>query len=152
MTAVAASGLLTASCGTGPVPVGGVDLDARTAEVCSALVAALPGTVDGAERRDVEPPGAPGAAWGDPPIVLRCGVAMPESFDDFATCQVTDGVGWFVPEEQMTGTPVAITMTTIGRDVNVEVALPEEHWPPANAMVDLGEAIEAATDEVDPCV
>ena len=119
---------------------------------CSDLVAALPATVDGAQRRDVAPPDAPGAAWGDPPIRLRCGVPDPEGFDDFATCHQTNGVGWYIPEEQVTGSAEPVTMTTIGRDVNVEVSLPVEHFPPAAAMVDLAEAIKATTTMVDPCV
>ena len=127
-------------------------LDAGADRECSALVKALPATVDGARRRDVEPAGSPAAAWGDPPIVLRCGVAMPKAFDEFAACQETNGVGWFIPEEQMTGEARSITMTTIGRDVNVQVALPPEHWPPANAMVDLAPAIKKATEETRPCV
>ena len=39
-----------------------------------------------------------------------------------------------------------------GRDVNIEVALPVEHFPPANAMVDLAAAIKQTTEEVDGCV
>lgn len=143
--------LLLASCG-GPVAVDVPDLRGSTARICSKLVSALPDTVDGAERRGVEPAGGPAAAWGDPAIVLRCGVEMPRSFDDFATCQETNGVGWFIPDEQMTGAATEITMTTIGRDVNIEVALPVEHFPPANAMVDLSAAIERTTEEIDPCV
>ncbi len=108
--------------------------------------------MDGAEQRTVEPAGGQAAAWGDPAIVLRCGVRMPESFDRFAACQETNGVGWFIPEEQMTGAPESITMTTIGRSVNVEVSLPPEHWPPAAAMVDLAPAIKKTVAETDPCV
>ncbi len=148
---MACLGLLLAACG-GPVAVDAPELSGPDASTCRALLDALPQTVDDVERRDVEPARAPAAAWGDPAIVLRCGVEMPQTFDDFATCQETNGVGWFIPEEQMTGSPTAITMTTIGRDVNIEVALPEEHFPPANAMVDLAHAIKQTTEELDPCV
>lgn len=122
------------------------------ADTCAALVEALPDTVDGAERREVEPADAPAAAWGHPAIVLRCGVQMPEEYDDYAMCHETNDVGWFIPDELVTGSPEAITMTTIGRDVNIEVALPVEHFPPANAMVDLAAAIKQTTEEVDGCV
>jgi len=128
------------------------ELAPAAAGTCADLVGALPSTVDSASRRDVEPSGAPAAAWGDPAILLRCGVAMPESFDEFATCQETDGVGWFIPEEQMTGEGESITMTTIDRAVNIEVTLPPEHWPPANAMVDLAPAIKRYVEQTDPCV
>lgn len=148
---MACLGLLLASCG-GPLQVDAPELTGTAARTCSELVDALPETVDDVERREVEPADAPAAAWGDPAIVLRCGVEMPAAFDDFSTCQETNGIGWFIPDEQMTGSPTEITMTTIGRDVNVEVALPVEHFPPANTMVDLSEAIDRATEEIDPCV
>jgi hypothetical protein len=115
-------------------------------------VKALPDEVDGAARRKLKPTDAPAAAWGDPAIVLRCGVPMPREFDRFSTCQEADGVGWFIPEEQITGRPEPITMTTIGRAVNVEVSLPTEHFPPAAAMVDLAPAIKRTVPETRPCV
>jgi hypothetical protein len=37
----------------------------------------LPEQVEGQQRRDVEPAGPLAAAWGDPAIVLRCGVGPP---------------------------------------------------------------------------
>jgi hypothetical protein len=147
-----ATGFLLAGCGGGAVEVDAPELSGEAARTCTSLVDALPSTVDGAGQRTVEPSGAPAAAWGDPAIVLRCGVAMPDEFDDFATCQETNGVGWFIPEEQMTGAAEEITMTTIGRVVNVEVVLPSEHWPPAAAMVDLAESIKMTVEETDPCV
>jgi hypothetical protein len=146
-----ALGMLGSGCG-GPVAVDVPSLDAAEQSTCSDLVAALPATVDGAERREIDPADAPAAAWGDPPILLRCGVDTPEGFDEFATCQETNGVGWFIPEEQLTGAAEPITMTTIGRDVNIEVSLPVEHFPPANTMVDLAEAVKQTTQLVDPCV
>lgn len=147
---------LLAGCAAGPGPVDvdaeGVSLSPDEQRTCRDLLDALPRTVDSAERRDVRPADAPAAAWGDPPIVLHCGVAMPSSYDDFASCQETNGVGWYIPEEQLTGEPRSITMTTIGRAVNVQVALPADHWPPANAMVDLAGAITKTVEETDPCV
>lgn len=150
MACLGTLGAVLAGCG-GPVPVDEPDLTTAEERACSELLAALPDTVDGADRREVEPAGAPAAAWGDPAIVLRCGVDMPAAFDEYATCQETDDVGWFIPEEQMTGSPVPVTMTTIGRQVNIEVSLPVEHFPPANAMVDLADAIKQTTRELDPC-
>jgi hypothetical protein len=127
-------------------------LDARTERICDELLEALPTTVDGAERRELRPADAPAAAWGDPAIVLRCGIARPPGLDEFATCQEADGVGWYVPEKQITGQPRPITMTTIGRAVFVQVSLPEEHWPPAAAMVDLAPAVREAVPQLAPCV
>jgi hypothetical protein len=152
VTCLTLTASVLAGCGDGAVDVEAPELTGAAARTCTALVDALPKTVDGAERRTVEPSGAPAAAWGDPAIVLRCGVSTPAEFDEFATCQEANGVGWFIPEEQITGEAESITMTTIGRAVNVEVSLPPEHWPPANAMVDLASAIEQTVEETDPCV
>jgi hypothetical protein len=149
---LAATALLATGCGDSTVEVDAPELAGETARTCAALVDALPQSVDGAKRRSVEPAGKTAAAWGDPAIVLRCGVRKPRGFDRFATCQETNGVGWFIPEQQMTGAPRPITMTTIGRTVYVEVRLPTEHWPPAAAMVDLASAIKKTVRETDPCV
>lgn len=148
---MACLGLLLGACG-GPVEVDVPEPAGAQARACTELVEALPDEVDGAERVEVSPADAPAAAWGDPAIVLRCGVPMPSEFDDYATCHETDGVGWFIPDEQVTGSASEITMTTIGRDVNIEVTLPEEHWPPATAMVHLAPAIKQTTEELDGCV
>ncbi len=143
---------LAAGCGSGNVPVDSPSPSGAHARACSELLDALPDSVAGEQRRTVEPEDAYAAAWGDPAIVLRCGVPRPEGYDEFATCQETNGVGWFIPEKQITGEPEEIVMTTVGREQSVEVRLPEEYWPPAEAMVDLADAIKRSTREVDPCV
>ncbi len=48
-----------------------------TAAQCRALQAQLPQTLMGRKRRDTSPSSAATAAWGDPAITLRCGVAEP---------------------------------------------------------------------------
>lgn len=141
-----------AACGTGPVSVEGHDHPTEAALPCASLIDGLPESVAGVQRRDVEPADAPAAAWGDPAIVLRCGVPRPEGLDKFATCQEADGVGWYVPEEQVTGSPLPLTITTVDREVFVEVFLPEKYWPPAVAMIDLAPAISGALEQTSPCV
>ena len=122
------------------------------AAACASLVDALPGTVSDQERRDVADPAATtAAAWGDPAIVLRCGVGVPRSFDALSTCQITNGVAWYIPDEQITGQPVDVTMTTIGREPGVEVTIPADYFPPAATMVDLAAALEQHTAKVERC-
>lgn len=138
----------------GAVEVAGVtedDLSAGDTASCARLRDALPEVVDGLARRRVEPVDSYAAAWGRSPVVLRCGVEEPEAFDEYSSCQITDGVAWFIPDEQITGEPVDITMTTVGRSPVVEVRLPAEHFPPANAMVDLAPAIKQTTRETSTC-
>ena len=144
--------LLAAGACSGPLVVRSPDVSGRTARACSALVAALPHRVADQDRRRVDPGRGYAAAWGDPAIELRCGVDRPAGFDRFSTCQVTNGVGWFIPESQQQGHPVPITMTTVGRAENVEVRIPVDYFPPAVAMVDLAPAIKRTIVEVKPCV
>jgi hypothetical protein len=144
-------GCLT-SCATGPVEVSSPDLSGADAQACRDLVEALPDSVAGQDRREVSPDDGATAAWGDPAIELRCGVPEPAGFDEFATCQVTNDVGWFIPQQQIDRGPGEIVMTTVGRAQNVEVRLPADYWPPAAAMVDLADAVRSSTREVEPCV
>jgi hypothetical protein len=153
--AVACAVLLTAllaACGRGDVEIDSPSLSGKDATGCSGLVDNLPDKVADQSRRPVTPEGAYGAAWGDDPIVLRCGVPKPKGFDKFATCQVANGVAWFIPMDEMTGHPRDLVMTTVGFAQNVEVRLPAAYWPPATAMADLAHAVKKSLREVKPCV
>ena len=140
--------LIVSAC-SGPVEV--TPTDTADAAACTELVDALPDQVADVERRDVEPDTGSTAAWRDPAIVLRCGVPQPADFDALSTCQITNGVAWFIPDEQITGQPVEVLMTTIGRSPGVEVRLPADYFPPATAMVDLASSVKAHTERVGRC-
>jgi hypothetical protein len=133
----------------------GVDaprLSGAAARDCRALVDALPHRVADLDRREVDTGGGYGAAWGDPAIVLRCGVGRPAGFDAVSRCQTANGVDWFIPEDQLQGRRVDTTMTAIGRTRNVEVRIPAQYLPPVATMVDLGPALKRTLREVRPCV
>ena len=151
--AVACLGLVgvLAGCGSGSVSVDAPELSGAEETACTNLVDALPDAVSDKQRRPVDPEDAHAAAWGDPAIVLRCGVPDPEELDDTATCQLVNGVGWFVPQEQIEDQSADVVMTTIGRTQNVEVTIPASYRPPAAAMVDLAPAVKKAIREVKPC-
>ena len=92
--------LVAAGCGTVDVPDTSVSASERKA--CESLVEALPDQV--ADQSSRETSGNPlGAAWGDPAIVLRCGVGTPEGYDKFAGCQTVNGLDWFVPDSHDRG-------------------------------------------------
>jgi hypothetical protein len=145
---VALLALTSAACGKVDVPDTSVSGAQRTA--CESLVKALPHHVsDQAER---ETKGNPlGAAWGDPAIVLRCGVGKPADYDPVLGCQTVNGLDWYVPSKAMDDQQADVVMTTIGRVPAVEVTLPASYRPPAAAMVDLGEVIKEHTRSVSPC-
>ncbi len=141
------AGLLLAGCG-GPLEVDAPALSGPAAATCGDLVEALPDQVNDLDRRDVEGRGY-AAAWGDPAIELRCGVAKPAEIDAFAACTEVDGVGWFISPSQDNNEPV--TMTTLNRSVYVSVAIPAEYFPPAATMVDLADAVKRTVRELSPC-
>jgi Protein of unknown function (DUF3515) len=149
--AVACLVLWVSACAPGPVEVAAPEQSEPTTRACEELVDALPDEVDGVERREVEPDTGTTAGWGDPAIVLHCGVPEPPGFNELSACQITNGVAWWIPDEQITGQAVDIVMTTIGRSPGVEVSIPAEHFPPAETMVDLAGAVRQHSTQVKRC-
>ncbi|KWX09858.1 hypothetical protein TR74_07120, partial [Carbonactinospora thermoautotrophica] len=76
------------------------------------------------------------AAWGDPPIVLRCGVPVPAAYQPTSQVVTINGVDWF-PEQLTRG----YVFTTVGRVANVEVSVPDAYAPEVNPLVDLAGAV-----------
>lgn len=117
---------------------------ARATAACETLGAALaerlPDGLLGQPRRDVAPQSSRTAAWGDPPITLRCGVPRPAALRAASQLLTVDGVAWF-PEQLTNG----YRFTTYGRVTNVEVDVPDDYAPEANALVALAAAIRSTT-------
>jgi hypothetical protein len=122
-------------CGFGAVEVEPHTLTQGSSSDCEALDADLPNVVSDAVRRDVEdePPGI--VAWGEPPVVLRCGVEMPPEYEPDAVLTELNGVAW-LPIDGVGGDFFA----TVDRDPIVEVAIPEA-YEPAVVLGDLGPSI-----------
>lgn len=128
---------LTASCGGyGAVDVDPFTTESDTADTCSALLDDLPQVVDDAIRRDVSPADLPAAAWGQPAIVLRCGVPMPAAYAPDAQLLDVDGIGW-LPVEAEGGS----LFTSVDRTVLVEVAIPDDYEPAVNVLTDLTDVL-----------
>ncbi len=139
-----------AACGGDTVEVRGTGVTGAQRTACEELVADLPDRVADQGRRDTGG-SRTGAAWGDPPIVLRCGVGTPATVGLTSQCQVADGLGWYVPLAGMNDQSTDVVMTTIERRPRVEVTLPARYRPPVAAMVDLTKAIKAHTRLVARC-
>lgn len=116
--------------------------DVGAATVCRQLLAALPDTVASRSRREVSPSGALAAAWGDPAIVLRCGVPEPAAMSPSAQVVEVDGVTW-LPEELTAG----YLFTTYRRAAFVEVSVPDDYAPEGSALVDLAAAVKQSIPE-----
>ena len=145
--------LLAAGCGDDPVPIPARPVAAADLPACRALVADLPDALGDRDRRLTVPAKPLGAAWGDPPVVLRCGVTLPDSFDRFATCQEANGVGWFVPDREFADQSADVHMTTAGYRPIVTVTVPAEDRPEgvAAAMADLAGVVRTHLELVKPC-
>ncbi|WP_077798923.1 DUF3515 domain-containing protein [Streptomyces sp. JHA26] len=119
--------------------------DAKVTELCQNLDEALPSTVDGLNREDPEPASALTAGWGNPLIILRCGVERPAEMNDPEADGVeVDGVGWQL-QKQKNG---AFRFTTTLREAYVEVTIPEERAGDGMApLVDLAPAVKKAIPE-----
>jgi len=145
--AVAATGLV--ACG-GPEYVSVVPPEPTgvSVEECADLLDALPRLVLDGQMRDVEPRNALAAAWGDPAVVLRCGVERPAQLEPSSPCLVANDVGWFTDE----GSDSEVVFTTIGRSTYVEVTVPDAYPQPGGALAELAQAISGSTTELQPCV
>jgi hypothetical protein len=87
---------------------------------CRTLLAAVPDELDtGVRRRPVTGDPARTAAWGDPPVTLRCGVPLP---DQAETPIVIDGLPFVT-----TKAAGVVTWTTSDRAVNVSVDVPSAY-------------------------
>lgn len=129
--------LALAGCGFGAVEVEPYDVLPGSEGACAELLGDLPEVVSDAVTRDVEPAELPAAAWGQPPIVLRCGVGLPPEYRPDAILTEIDGVAW-LPAEGVGGTFFA----TVDRDPVVEVSVPDD-YDPASVLGDLGASVAA---------
>ena len=110
---------------------------------CADFTAALPDRLETVgERRDVQPDSPLTAAYGDPPVSVRCGVPAPAALSPTATLVEVDGVSWF-PEELTEGW----MMTTVGRVADVEIVVPTAQGPAPSVAADLAGTIAATLPE-----
>ncbi|HET7735395.1 MAG TPA: DUF3515 domain-containing protein [Nocardioidaceae bacterium] len=124
-----------AACSS-PVPIDSPPLAGDEERACQKLVDALPERVGDQDRRDVE--GGLGAAYGDPPIVVRCGVELPDEL--LTSCFAVNGIDWYVDEADD-----AVVALTAGREPSVEVRVPASYGASNAALVDVTAIVESST-------
>ncbi|MGY4720882.1 DUF3515 family protein [Naumannella cuiyingiana] len=144
LSALAALPIL-AGC-AGPVDIAEPQPKAAAAQACAKMIADLPPTVGGQDRREARP-GRTGAAWGNPAIVLTCGGELPAGAGPDAQCFEVNQVGWYAEESEQ-----GWTFTTLGRLTPVQVTVPPEYAPEANVLVDLARPITDHVPQERPCV
>lgn len=112
-----------------------VDLPAgAAAPACARVAQALPRTLLQQHRRDTDPSSPALAAWGDPAIVLRCGVPTPGPTTDL--CTAVDGVDWVA--RPISG---GYDFTTYGRTPAIQVLVPKRYAPETFALTGLTAAV-----------
>ncbi|MCZ3387172.1 MAG: DUF3515 domain-containing protein [Actinomycetia bacterium] len=114
------------------------DVDPVTAQICAELDDAWPGTVSGQALRETGPESSLTAAWGDPAIVVRCGVPRPAALEPTSQLTSVNGVDWFA--EELTG---GYLFTTYGRQIYVEVSVPADYAPEIAPVTELTTAVAA---------
>jgi hypothetical protein len=118
---------LLAGCSSSKVPIDEPELSDADSATCEALVDDLPDTLAGELRRPVDPDDALGAAWGDPAYVLTCGVPQPTDYAPTAECSVIKGVGWYVPDDQLSDARIDATAIALSLAPYVEVLVPSRY-------------------------
>ena len=109
---------------TDPLPVSSVEAPGASTASCTALMAALPDPLGQLPRRQLVQGNDPlltgVAAWGEPAVVLRCGVPTPAELTCSAPVQVVNGVTWLF----LNGAG-ATTYLAIDRPVRVALTVPD---------------------------
>ena len=86
-------------------------------------------------------PDSPGTkAWGDPAIVVRCGVAVPTTYSAISQLLEVDGITWY-PEELQAG----VRFTSLQTPELVEVSIPSAYESTADILTELSLDIRSLT-------
>ncbi|MGY1617691.1 DUF3515 domain-containing protein [Geodermatophilus sp. SYSU D00691] len=103
-----------------PLPVEAPPAAPGAEAPCTTLLGAMPLELAGELSRPVQSDSPFVYAWGDPPVVLRCGVDRPAGFDVTASLIQINAVQWFVDDSD----PDVVVWTAVDRPVHVEVRIP----------------------------
>ena len=101
------------------VKVGVPPVTPEAQQNCPTLMSKLPLELNDAPSRRVESATPFAYAWGQPPVVLICGVARPAGLDPTSGLIQINGVQWLVD----TSSPDRVVWTAVDRAVYVQVAV-----------------------------
>ena len=103
-------------------------------DACAALLEALPAEIDpGVERRTLADAPPRLAAWGDPPVILECGVPLPDRQEEQVS---VNGLAWTVRDSG-----AGFRWTTRELTVAVAVEIPDAYDNPAELVNPLAEPL-----------
>lgn len=90
---------------------------------CPKMLAALPVKVGGLERRKVTGGNEYAAAWGNPAVIVHCGVPRPKTFTKTSDTYVINTVQWLVPQ----GRDPNPVWAAVDRSVYIAVTVPNSY-------------------------
>ena len=122
------------------------DLSAADAATCRDFVDSLPATLAGHDSVEATGDTEYGVAWGDPAIVLTCGVD-PVDLTDVPPCTVVNGIGWVVQESDG-----STTLTADGYRPRVRVVVPADYDQPAGLVTGLAGPVKKYLALEDRCL
>jgi hypothetical protein len=121
----------------GPVAVDAPPPSKTASRDCPAVISHLPAALAGRPARSATSSSPYVATWGDPPLILRCGVPRPAGFTGGSELTVVDGVQW-LPDKR----PTETVWTAVDRGAYVELTVPGGLT--GTAVVELSQALSQA--------
>lgn len=121
-----------------PVEMAAPPLAERATLVCRALLAKLPATVRDLTQRPVTAGAEQNAAYGDPALTVACGATLP-SYHPEEKLWVVNAVCWHAKEGKENTDPTVLT--TVDREVPVQVTVPSAYEAPLQWIPSLSEAL-----------
>ncbi len=117
-----------------PLPVEVPPVTPEADANCPALMGQLPLELAGERSRPVESDSLYAYAWGEPPVVLVCGVPQPAGLVPGEGLFTINGITWYVDQSD----PEATVWTAVDRAVYVSVTLPPDvDSAPVTALSDV---------------
>lgn len=143
--AAGAFAALALLAGCGDAAVKAVPFGASDSVPCTAVADHWPDRVGPYEPRVTAVQSRGVAAWGDPPIVARCGKQPPAPTTD--PCLDVDGIHWVATTLDDGGA----MFTTYGRDPAIEVLVPAGYDAPPLLLPAFGDAAAQVPQTLGEC-
>jgi hypothetical protein len=115
-----------------------------SAPACVSAADRLPDRLLGQSRRTTTPTSPALAAWGNPAIILRCGVESPGASTEH--CETVNGIDWVVQSLSD-----GVEFTTFGRTPAIQVLVPQHYAPEEFALTALAPAAGAIVQGSQHC-
>ena len=132
---------------SGPLAMARIAQPGADSAACKSLMSRLPARLAGSVRRTIagSVPGV--AAWGDPPIVLRCGLETPEELTCSSALTQVNGVSWL----QLTAAGLGES-TYLAADRSVRIAITVSDSAGTGPIQQISDVVSAALPVRPPCI